>query len=71
MVLELLKNIKKLQNKGVIMKEIIYLVSLILILGFVIVFTKKGTEVIQENMPIKSSNVLEKEYEKYEMSNYR
>jgi len=53
------------------MKEIIYLVSLILILGFVIVFTKKGTEVIQENMPIKSSNVLEKEYEKYEMSNYR
>jgi hypothetical protein len=53
------------------MKQTIYLASLVLILILVLIFARTGSEIIDENTPIKSSNVLEKEYEKYEMSNYR
>ena len=45
--------------------------SLVLILILVFIFARTGSEIIDENTPIKSSNVLEKEYEEYEMSNYR
>ncbi len=41
------------------------------LLIFVFIFARTSSEIIDENTPIKSSNVLEKEYEQYEMSNYR
>jgi len=53
------------------MKQTIYLASLVLILIFVFIFARTGSEIINENIPTKSSNVLEKEYEEYDMSNYR
>ncbi len=53
------------------MKQTIYFGVLALILILVLIFARTGSEIIDENTPIKSSNVLEKEYEKYEMSNYR
>jgi len=53
------------------MKQTIYFGVLALILILVLIFARTGSEIINENIPTKSSNVLEKEYEKYEMSNYR
>jgi len=53
------------------MKQTIYLASLVLILILVFIFARTSSEIIDENTPIKSSNVLEKKYEEYEMSNYR
>tara|TARA_R110000822_G_C15253004_1_gene487533 strand:- start:469 stop:630 length:162 start_codon:yes stop_codon:yes gene_type:complete len=53
------------------MKQIIYLAVLSLILVLAFIFARTGSEIINENIPTKSSNVLEKEYEKYEMNNYR
>jgi len=67
-----LKNIKRLQNKGVIMKEIIYLLSLVFILGIVVLYTQIGTELLEDNSPIKQEeSQTKKVYQKYEMSNYR
>jgi len=53
------------------MKQTIYFGVLALILILVFIFARTSSEIIDENTPIKSSNVLEKEYEEYEMSNYR
>ena len=58
------------------MKEIIYLLSLIFILGAVVLYSQIGTELLEDNNPIKQEetiqlNEVEKVYEKYEMSNYR
>jgi|TARA_R100000458_G_C8042418_1_gene93181 hypothetical protein len=58
------------------MKEIIYLLSLMFILGVVVLYSQIGTELLEDNNPIKQEetiqlNEVEKVYEKYEMSNYR
>ena len=53
------------------MKQTIYFGVLALILILVLIFARTGSEIINENIPTKSSNVLEKEYEEYDMSNYR
>ena len=58
------------------MKEIIYLLSLMFILGAVVLYSQIGTELLEDNNPIKQEetiqlNEVEKVYEKYEMSNYR
>jgi len=58
------------------MKEIIYLLSLMFILGAVVLYSQIGTELLENNNPIQQEetiqlNEVEKVYEKYEMSNYR
>jgi hypothetical protein len=58
------------------MKEIIYLLSLMFILGVVVLYSQIGTELLEDNNPIQQEetiqlNEVEKVYEKYEMSNYR
>ena len=58
------------------MKEIIYLLSLMFILGVVVLYSQIGTELLEDNNPIQQEetiqlNKVEKVYEKYEMSNYR
>ena len=58
------------------MKEIIYLLSLMFILGVVVLYSQIGTELLKDNNPIQQEetiqlNEVEKVYEKYEMSNYR
>ena len=53
------------------MKQTIYFGVLALILILVLIFARTGSEIINENIPTKSSNVLEKKYEEYDMSNYR
>ena len=53
------------------MKQTIYFGVLALILILVLIFARTGSEIINENIHTKSSNVLEKEYEEYDMSNYR
>jgi hypothetical protein len=46
------------------------------ILGVVVLYSQIGTELLEDNNPIKQEetiqlNEVEKVYEKYEMSNYR
>ena len=58
------------------MKEIIYLLSLMFILGVVVLYSQIGTELLEDNNTIQQEetiqlNEVEKVYEKYEMSNYR
>jgi len=54
------------------MKEIIYLLSLVFILGIVVLYTQIGTELLEDNSPIKQEeSQTKKVYQKYEMSNYR
>ena len=54
------------------MKEIIYFLSLIFILGIVVLYTQIGTELLEDNNPIKQEeSQTKKVYQKYEMSNYR
>ena len=57
-------------------EEIIYLLSLMFILGVVVLYSQIGTELLEDNNPIQQEetiqlNEVEKVYEKYEMSNYR
>ena len=78
MVLELLKSIKKLQNKGVIMlKEYgIILMTAVLVVAFVLLlssFNPNSQEniIIKTPEPIPEPVIENKVYEKYEMGNYR
>jgi hypothetical protein len=76
--LELLKNIKRLQNKGVIMlKEYsIILTTVVLVVGLVLILSSLNPNsqdkiIIKQPEPIPEPVIENKVYEKYEMGNYR
>ena len=57
------------------MKQGFIILGLIALVLIIAIISRNASEVIDENTPIKSSvieePIIEKEYEKYEMSNYR
>jgi len=76
--LELLRNIKRLQNKGVIMlKEYtIILTTVVLVVGLVLILNSLNPNsqdkiIIKQPEPIPEPVIENKVYEKYEMGNYR
>tara|TARA_R100000406_G_scaffold60592_1_gene42069 strand:+ start:96 stop:317 length:222 start_codon:yes stop_codon:yes gene_type:complete len=73
-----LKNIKRLQNKGVIMlKEYsIILTTVVLVVGLVLILSSLNPNsqdkiIIKQPEPIPEPVIENKVYEKYEMGNYR
>jgi hypothetical protein len=76
--LELLKNIKRLQNKGVIMlrEYSIILTTVLLVVGLVLILSSLNPDsqekiIIKTPEPIPEPVIENKVYEKYEMGNYR